>query len=122
MEPGNDYSNNKPFPWRAGANENTTIEFSKDVLVEGKPLPSGKYSIHMLPGQKEWTIIFNKNSAAWGSYSYDAAMDALRVTVTAVKAPHQEWLGYGFDYLAGTSGKDFLHWGRLKVRFKIQSA
>jgi hypothetical protein len=122
MNPGNQYSKNKPFPWRAGANENTTIEFNKNVLIEGKPLPAGKYGIHMIPGEKEWTISFSKKNDAWGSFSYDQADDALRVTVTPVKAPHEEWLMFGFDDLAGTSATAYLHWEQLKVPFKIQLA
>jgi hypothetical protein len=118
MAPGNNYSQGKPFPWRAGANEKTTIEFSKDVSIEGKPLPAGKYAIFMLPGEKEWTIIFSKNTAGM-AFVYDEAEDALRVTVTPVKAPHQEWLQYGFDDLAGTSATAYLHWETLKVPFKI---
>ena len=66
LAPGNKYSENKPFPWRAGANESTTIEFNKDLLVEGKPLPAGKYSIHMIPGEKEWIVIFSKNTRRLG--------------------------------------------------------
>jgi hypothetical protein len=122
MSPGNQYSKNKPYPWRAGANENTTIEFNKDVLVEGKPLPAGKYGLHMIPGEKEWTIIFSKNNAAWGSFAYNQDEDALRVTVTPVKAPFEEWLMYGFDDLAGTSATAYLRWEQLKVPFKIQVA
>lgn len=122
MSAGNEYSKNKPFPWRAGANENTTIEFKKDVLVEGKLLPAGKYGLHMIPGEKEWTIIFSKNNSAWGSFTYNQDEDALRVTVTPVKAPHQEWLMFGFDDLAGTSATAYLHWEQLKVSFKIQVA
>lgn len=120
MAPGDKSSKNKPYPWRAGANENTTIEFNKDILVEGQKLPAGKYGIHMIPTEKEWTIIFSKNSTAMGSYSYDPAEDALRVTVTPVKAPHQEWLMYGFDDLAGTSATAYLYWEELKVPFKIK--
>ena len=120
LAPGNEYSENKPFPWRAGANENTTIEFNKNVLIEGKPLPAGKYGIHMIPSEKDWIIIFSKNNAAWGSYTYKPEEDALRVTVIPVKAPHQEWLAYGFDDLAGTSATAFLYWEQLKVPFKIQ--
>ena len=67
MNPGNKYSKDKPYPWRAGADENTTIEFKKNVLVEGKPLPAGKYGIHMIPGEKEWIIIFSKNNSAWAA-------------------------------------------------------
>jgi hypothetical protein len=122
MSPGNEYSKNKPYPWRAGANQNTTIEFKKDVLVEGKPLPAGKYGVHMIPGEKDWVIIFSKNNAAWGSFTYNEAEDALRVTVKPVKAPHAEWLMFGFDDLAGTSATAYLHWEQLKVPFKIQVA
>jgi hypothetical protein len=67
-------------------------------------------------------VIFSKKNDAWGSYSYDEKDDALRITVTPVKAPHQEWLMYGFDNLAGTSATAFLHWEKLKVPFKIETA
>jgi hypothetical protein len=119
MAPGNQYSKNQPFPWRAGANENTTIEFKKDVLIEGKPLAAGKYGLHMIPSEKEWTIILSKNNSSWGSFAYKQEEDALRVTVTPVAAPFQEWLAYGFEDLAGKSATAFLHWEQLKVPFKI---
>jgi hypothetical protein len=122
MAPGNRYSKNKPFPWRAGANENTTIEFSKDVLIEGNKVPAGKYGIHMMPSDKDWIIIFSKDNALWGSYAYNKENDALRITVTPKEAPHQEWLMFGFDDLAGTSAMVFLHWEKLKVSFKIEAA
>lgn len=122
LAPGNQYTKNKPFPWRAGANENTTFETSGDLLVEGKKLPAGKYGVHMIPTEKEWTIMFSKNSSNWGSYAYNEEEDALRIKVTPVKAPHQEWLVYGFEDLAGTSATAFLHWEKLKVPFKVELA
>ena len=122
MEPGNKYSDNKPFPWRAGANANTTIEVSSDVLVEGKALPQGKYSIHTIPGEKEWVVIFNTVNDAWGSYTYDESKDALRVTVASEKAPHMEWLTYGFGDITDNSTVAYLHWEKLKVPFKIEIA
>ncbi|UCE05102.1 MAG: DUF2911 domain-containing protein [bacterium] len=123
MAPGNKYSKNKPFPWRAGANENTTIEFNKDLLIEGQKLAAGKYGIHMIPSKKDWTIIFSNNNSAWGSFSYDQSEDALRITVTPVKAPHQEWLIYGFDLaVGGTTTTAYLHWEELKVPIKIELA
>jgi len=122
LAPGNKYSKDKPYPWRAGANENTTIQFNKDVFIEEKPLPAGKYGIYIIPSEKEWVIIFSKNNSAWGSFAYNQEEDALRVTVTPVKAPHQEWLIYGFDDLAGTSATAYLHWEQLKVPFKIKLA
>ncbi len=122
LAPGNKYSEEKPFPWRAGANEKTTIAVSSDVLVDGKPLPAGKYSIHMIPSEKDWIVIFNKVSEGWGSYDYDEAEDALRVTVTPVAAPFEEWMRFGFDDLAGTSAVAFLQWEKLKVPFTIALA
>ena len=67
--------------WRAGANENTTIEFSDPVSVEGKSLDKGTYGLHMIPNPDSWTVIFSKTNTGWGSYSYDQKDDALRVTV-----------------------------------------
>lgn len=120
--PGNKYSNEKPFPWRGGANENTTIEFTSDVMVDGNKLPAGKYSLHFIPSETTWIVIFNKDSEQWGSYKYNEADDALRIKVTPVKAPFQEWLIYGFEDLAENSATAYLHWEELKIPFKITTA
>jgi len=85
-----------PSPWRAGANENTTITFSHDVMVEGKPLKAGTYGLHMIPGETDWTIIFSNNSSAWGSFSYVPEEDALRVTVKSAPSEFNEFLTYEF--------------------------
>jgi hypothetical protein len=122
MYPGNKYSDNKPYPWRAGADENTTVEFSKDVKIDGKKVAAGKYGIHMIPSEKEWTVIFNKKNDNWGSFGYDESQDALRITVKTVKAEHQEWLNYGFDNLDGTKATAFMHWEKVKVPFSIEVA
>lgn len=120
LKEGNQYSNNKPFPWRAGANENTTFETSGNLLVEGKKLPAGKYSLHMIPGESEWVIIFNTVNDAWGSYSYDESKDALRVTVKSEEAPHKEWLSYEFDDLTTSSATVSLRWDKVRVPFKVE--
>ena len=122
MNPGNKYSDNKPYPWRAGANENTTIEFSKDVKIDGKKVAAGKYGIHMIPSEKEWTVIFNKKNDIWGSFAYDESQDALRITVKTKNAEHEEWLNYGFDNLDGTKATAFMHWEKVKVPFSIEVA
>ena len=122
MAEGNKYSNNKPYPWRGGANENTTIEFSKDVTVDGNKIPAGKYGMHFIPGEKEWVIIFSKTNDAWGSFTYDEKNDQLRIKVKPEEAPFKEWLEYGFDNLAGTSCTAFLHWEKLRVPFTIATA
>src|SRR5579864_1840871 len=83
--------------WRAGANENTVITFTDPVTIEGQPLEKGTYGLHMIPDQNEWTVIFSKNSASWGSFSYKQDEDALRVNVKPQPAEAHNALAYDFD-------------------------
>lgn len=69
--------------WRTGANEAAEITFYKDVNFGGQDIPAGTYSLFTIPGEKEWTVILNKNLNQWGSYSYDDSADVARVTVPA---------------------------------------
>jgi tetratricopeptide (TPR) repeat protein len=105
--------------WRAGANENTTIAFTDDVSVEGKPLAAGTYGLHMIPDQGQWTIIFSKNSTSWGSFTYDEKEDALRVTVQPRTAEFRESLAYTFDDLKPESAAATMRWDKLAVPFVI---
>ena len=107
--------------WRAGANEATIFETDKDIKVEGKTLPKGKYSLYALPGEKEWTIIFNSATGQWGinrdgTTTEDPAKDVLRVTVTPKKsASFNEKLMYKID------SKGFaLLWENLEVPVSIK--
>src|SRR5690242_18637019 len=106
--------------WRAGANENTTIEFSDPVNVEGKPLAKGIYGLHMIPTESEWTIIFSRSAAAWGSFTYNQAEDALRVTVKPRTADPEEALAYEVDEVTPTSAVIALRWEKLAVPFKVE--
>lgn len=65
--------------WRTGANEATTVEFSKAVKIGENTLPAGKYALFTIPGENEWTIIFNKEHKQWGAYNYKESEDVLRV-------------------------------------------
>ncbi len=103
--------------WRAGANENTTIEFSRDVNINGQPLPAGKYGFHAIPGKTEWILIFSKDNDKWGSFSYDEKKDALRVRVKPEKAEMQETLLYDFENVTGNSGKIVIRWEKIAVPF-----
>ena len=105
--------------WRAGANENTTITFSDDVSIEGKPLAAGTYGLHMIPGKDQWTIIFSKNSTSWGSFSYDEKEDALRVTVTPTTDQNFDTLTYTFDDVKPDSALATLRWEKLAVPFRV---
>ena len=105
--------------WRAGANENTTIEFSDPVTIEGKPLAKGVYGLHMIPNENEWTVIFSNNSTSWGSFTYDQKEDALRVTVKPQPAEFHEALAYDFNDVKPDSTVVALEWEKLAVPFKV---
>ena len=76
----------------------------------------------MIPSDCEWTVIFNKVNDGWGSYKYDQSQDALRISVSAVKADFAEWLTYGFEGMVDYSATAYLHWGEKKIPFKVEVA
>ena len=107
--------------WRAGANEATIFETDKDIKVEGKTLPKGKYSLYAIPGEKEWTIIFNKQTGQWGvkrggATTREEAQDALTVKVKPKKsASMNERLAYD------VTDKGFaLRWENTEVPVSIK--
>ena len=106
--------------WRAGANENTTIEFGDPVSVEGKPLDKGVYGLHMIPNPDSWTVIFSKTNTGWGSYSYEQKEDALRVEVKPRPlAETKEALEFEFEDLKPDSTAVTLKWEKLGVPFTV---
>lgn len=111
----------KESPWRAGANENTTLSFSTDVTVEGKPLAAGKYGFFIAVYADSCTLIFSKNSTAWGSYFYNPAEDALRVTVRQQKDLPQsrERLAFEFSDQTDNSTVIALIWERWRIPFRV---
>jgi hypothetical protein len=114
------FGNGKPSPWRAGANENTVVTVSHDVTIQDQPLPAGRYGLHMIPGEQEWTIVFSRNSTSWGSFFYDPSEDALRVTAEPEKAEYREWLTYDFLDRQPDQATVALHWENLRVPFTIK--
>src|SRR4051812_17268859 len=118
-DPG--FGSSKAAPWRAGANENTTIEFSTDVMVEGKPLAAGKYGFFVAYDPNECTVIFSKNSSSWGSFFYDDKEDALRVKVKPQATDQSaEWLKYEFTNETANSATVNLLWEKLRIPFKVE--
>ena len=102
--------------WRTGANEATVFETSKDVTIQGKKLPAGKYSLYTIPGDKEWTIIFNKTWNQWGTI-YKDAEDVLRVNVKPGKSDKfTEMMTFDIS----KNGQVSLNWANTKVGFKVQ--
>jgi hypothetical protein len=112
--------NNRKGPWRAGANENTVFVVSHPVKIQGQALPAGRYGLHMVAGEKEWTIIFSKNSTSWGSFSYDEREDALRVRAVPEKAPYREWLSYEFLERKPDRATVALEWEELRIPFTVE--
>jgi hypothetical protein len=114
------YGTSKAAPWRAGANENTTIEFSTDVTIEGRPLGAGKYGFFVAMGPDKATLVFSKDHNAWGSFYYNPANDALRVEVpVTTTAERVEWLKYEFSAETDSSAVALLEWEKRKIPFTI---
>ncbi len=107
-------------PWRGGANENTNFTTTHEVRVQGQKLPAGTYGLHFIPGQDEWTVIFSKDAASWGSYWYDPRNDALRVTTKAGKSEYHEWLTYEFPTREPSKATLALRWEDLQVPLTIE--
>jgi hypothetical protein len=102
--------------WRAGANEATVFETDGDITVEGQPLPKGKYGFFAIPGEAEWTIIFNKTWNQWGSFRYKQEEDALRVKVKPGKT---SGLVEKLEYTV-TGGKVTIRWENTEVSFTVR--
>ena len=102
--------------WRAGANQNTTVSFDKDVKVSGKALAAGKYGFFIIPNENnDWVVIFNKKNEDWGAFSYDIKEDALRVKIKPefVKE-NQETL----EYVVDRSGITFA-WEKARLMIPV---
>jgi tetratricopeptide (TPR) repeat protein len=106
--------------WRAGANENTVIEFSSPVRVGGKPVAAGRYGVHMIPTRGDWTVILSREANAWGSFSYDPREDALRVSARPAAGEMHERLVYTFDDPTEHGVVATLRWDRLAVPIPIE--
>ena len=103
--------------WRTGANEATVFETNKDLIIEGKTLPAGKYGLFSLFTKNSCTIIFNKTWNQWGAFTYKEADDVLRVkaTVTAVSKPVEV-----MTFTITPSGEVTLAWGTMQVTFMVK--
>lgn len=113
------FDGGKPIPWRAGANENTTITFTDDVSIEGKLLTAGTYGLHTIPSETDWIIIFSKNSTSWGSFSYNESEDGLRVTVKTRTGEFREYLTYTFEDVKPEGATLQLAWEKVQVPINI---
>src|SRR5206468_1470924 len=106
--------------WRAGANEATVFTANRDVKVEGHALAAGTYTVFVIPGEAEWTVIFNRVPRQWGAFDYNPAFDALRVAVKPAEAPHRELLEYTIQPTAPNAAAVALAWEKRTIALKIE--
>ncbi len=106
--------------WRAGANENTTIHFSHDAMVEGKKIKAGTYGLYMIPGKEKFEILFSKFYKSWGTTLPTESETVLKVSVSPEKIAFQEWLGYSFTDRSSDKLVAVLEWSDIRVPFKIE--
>lgn len=117
---GREFSKLVPYGqvWRTGANEATVFEINDDVVIEGKKLPAGKYSLYTIPGETETVVIFNKDWNQWGT-KYNQKRDALRISVPTLRSdePVEQ-----FTIDLDETGAACLVWGNTLFTFHIQGA
>ncbi len=113
-------SGNK-WPWRAGANENTTISFSHDAKVEGKPISAGTYALFMaLKEDGGATVILSNNAGSWGSFFYDEKENALTADIQSQEIPQTNRLTYNFIDIDNNSMVVALDWEKKRFPFKVE--
>jgi hypothetical protein len=107
--------------WRAGANAVTKVSFSRDVKIDGKPVPAGSYAFFAIPGKTTWTLILNKDTKQAGTgQDYKQELDQVRVTAKPQPIHMRERLAYqvlDFDDNKATLALD---WEKVRVAMPIQ--
>jgi hypothetical protein len=106
--------------WDPGADQATAIAFTRDVQIDGQPLPAGKYSLWAIPRPDTWTIIFSKAADVYHTPYPGEAQDALRFDVRPEKGPHMEVLTFYFPIVEGKDAVLRLHWGEVMVPLSIR--
>jgi hypothetical protein len=103
--------------WRTGANEATTIAFNKDVVIDGRALKAGKYSLFTIPNDGgAWTVIFNTEPELWGAFKYNENKDALRINV--MPQDHKE-LVEKLQFTISEKGEVSMAWANLSFSFEV---
>ena len=106
--------------WRMGANEATEIEFFKDVMISGKKIPKGRYTIYAIPTETKWTVILNTDTDTWGAFVYDEKKDVLRadVPVQKMSIPSD---AFSMSFIKTDKGTNlFIAWDTASVNVPIE--
>ena len=115
------FGTSKAAPWRAGADENTTISFEHDVKIEGQHVQAGTYGLHInVKDANSAALILSTDTESWGSYFYDSDNDVINVDIKMDDIPHVETLTYAFDVVTPSSTKASLKWEKKAFSFNIE--
>ena len=108
--------------WRTGANAATKITFSDPVTIGGKLLAAGAYGLFTIPGETEWTIIFNTNSKGWGSFEYKETEDVVRLKVKPeTTSNNTETFGMNIGNITAETATIDLKWGKVLISIPIST-
>lgn len=109
--------------WRAGANSSTKITFDQPVSFGGKTVPAGTYGLFVLPTEKDWKLILNKDSQQWGAFAYDEKLNVADVTVPVQKSTEKaEWFEIDLTPVDDFSTNLTIKWDDVKVNTTINVA
>ncbi len=115
------FGNGNAAPWRAGANENSTIKFSHNAKVEGKDVPAGEYGLFFVVNEdNSGEVILSKDSRSWGSFWYEPTHDLMRTKIQLRSVPMTEMLTYDFVNNSKTSSELVLNWEKKQFPVKIE--
>ncbi|MBW8362156.1 MAG: DUF2911 domain-containing protein [Kaistella sp.] len=108
--------------WRVGANASTKITFEQSVNFGGKTVPTGTYGLFVVPQDKEWKVILNKDAQQWGAYSFDEKLNVLEVTVPVQKlAEKQEFFEITLNPVDDHSADVVMKWDFTKVVIPVKT-
>lgn len=107
--------------WRTGAGNCTTISFSTDVMINDQTIRKGKYALFTIPDKKNWIIILNTDTLAYGAYNYDKGKDVIRVEVPSRRTErYYEALTLDID-LIPNDARIYISWLNSQVSFDIST-
>lgn len=109
--------------WRVGANSSTKITFEQSVNFGGKTVPAGSYGLFVIPAEKEWRVILNKDAQQWGAYAYDEKLNVTDITVLVQKlSEKQEWFGIELNPVDDNAVDMVVKWDQTKVTVPVKAA
>ena len=107
--------------WRVGANSSTKITFEQSVNFGGKSVSAGTYGLFVIPTEKEWKVILNKDSQQWGAYTFDEKLNVVDVTLPVQKlAEKQEWFEIELNPVDDNAVNLVMKWDFTKVELPLK--